>query len=99
METVSIFQAVDLPDLTRIRTTEDTVLPLHYPIRDHNDAMTHEIPIVKGTTIYVGLAAANCSTAIWGPDAREFKPERWMGKLANEGTPNNAKLPGIYSNM
>jgi len=81
------------------QTMEDTVIPLQYPIHDPNGAMTHEIPIAKGTTIYIGLAAANCSTAIWGPDAREFKPERWMGKQANEGVLNNAKLPGIYSNM
>ena len=78
---------------------EDTVLPLQFPIRDPNGNMTREIPITKGTTVYVGLAAANWSTGIWGPDAREFKPERWMGKHANEGTPNTTKLPGIYSNM
>jgi len=78
---------------------EDTVVPLQFPIRDHTGAVTHELPITKGTAVYIGLAAANRSTALWGPDATEFKPERWFGKLGHENTADNTKLPGIYSNM
>jgi cytochrome P450 len=75
---------------------EDTVVPLQFSIRDNTGAMIHELPIAKGTAVYLGLAAANRSTAIWGPDATEYKPERWLDK---EGTADNTKLPGIYSNM
>ena len=31
-----------------------------------------------GTTIIAGISAINCSKEIWGEDAQEFKPERWL---------------------
>lgn len=36
----------------------------------------HFIP--KGTTIIIPPCAVNTSTSLWGPDATEFKPERWL---------------------
>jgi cytochrome P450 len=50
--------------------------------------------IQQGTAVYLGLAAANRSTAVWGPDASEFKPERWLNRTQTE-----SKLPGAYSGM
>jgi hypothetical protein len=32
---------------------------------------------------------------IWGEDAEEFKPERWLSALPQ--SVSEAKLPGIYS--
>jgi cytochrome P450 len=40
--------------------------------------MTDSISIAKGTTIRISSAAINRSAAIWGPDAKEFKPDRWL---------------------
>lgn len=34
--------------------------------------------------------------ALWGEDAREFKPERWLGSKMPEAV---ASIPGIWSNM
>ena len=79
---------------------EDTVIPLQYPIKDirtQNDI--HEIIVRKGTPVYVGLASTNRSTALWGPDAAEFRPERWIGRQAHESTMYQVKTPGIFSNM
>lgn len=43
--------------------------------------------IPKGTVIIVSPWAINFSEALWGPDASDFKPERWLNA---EGTrPNN----------
>ncbi|KAF8225656.1 cytochrome P450 [Tricholoma matsutake] len=82
------------------QTMEDTIVPLQFPVRDNTGALIRELPIAKGTAVYLGLAAANRSNTIWGPDATEYKPERWLGKLGREGTTdNNTRLPGIYSNM
>ncbi|RDB16544.1 hypothetical protein Hypma_002917 [Hypsizygus marmoreus] len=82
------------------RAIEDTVVPLQYPIRDVKTGQEmHEILITKGTHVYVGLAAANRSAAIWGPDASVFRPERWFGKMGHESTAENTRLPGLYSNM
>ncbi|KAI4294315.1 cytochrome P450 [Schizophyllum commune Loenen D] len=82
------------------QTYEDAVVPLQFPIIDpKTGAETRELLITKGTHVYVGMGAANRSEAIWGADAGELKPERWMGKTINEGTASGVKMPGIYSNI
>ena len=44
----------------------------------------HFIP--AATTVVICPWAINTSTALWGPDAKEFNPERWMGQgRANTG--------------
>lgn len=42
-----------------------------------------ELPIPKGTFVGWNAWAVHSNTAIWGLDAREFKPERW-GKTVEE---------------
>lgn len=79
---------------------KDTVIPLQFPIIDLKTGKEiREIVVHKGTPVYVGLGATNRSTAVWGPDAAEFKPERWMGRHAHESTVEQIKTPGIFSNM
>ena len=56
-----------------------------------------EIPVPKGTTIYIGIRASNLDKRIWGEDALEFKPERWMSPLPS--TVTEARIPGVYSNL
>jgi cytochrome P450 len=42
--------------------------------------------VPRGTTVVICPWAVNTSTHLWGPDAREFKPERWLGQgKANTG--------------
>lgn len=75
------------------------MVPLQYPIRDVvTGKETREILILKDTSVYIGLSAANRSTAIWGEDAAEFKPERWLNKDIRRTIEETSKLPGIYSN-
>ncbi|KAF7356022.1 hypothetical protein MVEN_00931600 [Mycena venus] len=77
------------------QTTKDVLVPLTYPIRSATTGEEiKELLIEQGTAVYLGLGAANRSTAIWGPDAAEFKPERWLNRTQLE-----AKLPGAYSGM
>jgi cytochrome P450 len=42
------------------------------------DTCIANIPIPKGTTIILAPWAINTSTALWGEDAQEFRPERWL---------------------
>jgi cytochrome P450 len=42
--------------------------------------------IPKDTPVILAPAGINTSTHLWGPDAQEFKPERW---LDNDGKANN----------
>lgn len=50
---------------------------------------SHFIP--AGTTIVICPWAINTSTHLWGPDARSFNPERWLG-------PGKANTGGAESN-
>ena len=40
-----------------------------------------ELFIPKGTIAHVALKAANQDRNVWGPDALEWKPERWLKPL------------------
>jgi len=57
---------------------------------DHDTTIQgHFIP--KGTIVIICPWAVNCCTELWGEDAKEFKPERWMG-------PGRANTGGAESN-
>lgn len=43
------------------------------------------VAVPKGTTVIICPTAMNINKEAWGPDADEFKPERWLGKNANTG--------------
>ncbi|KAJ7775924.1 cytochrome P450 [Mycena maculata] len=77
-------------------TVEEAILPLSKPITGVDGSIITSIPVPKGTTLYVAIAAANHNKQIWGDDALEFKPERWAnGKAAA----SSEKMCGIYGNM
>ncbi|KAG0691804.1 cytochrome P450, partial [Suillus ampliporus] len=66
----------------------DDVIPLSEPVRTASGEMTDSICVAKGTLITIPAGAINRSFAIWGPDAKEFKPDRW---LAEGGISGKAK--------
>lgn len=41
--------------------------------------MLSEISIPKGTTVIMSLLSANHNKDLWGEDASEWRPERWLG--------------------
>lgn len=83
--------------LDSIRAYNDTVLPLSEPIQGVDGSLVHEIPIPKGTNLLLGLAACNKSKKIWGDDAGEWKPERWLSPLPS--SVEKARIPGVYANL
>ncbi|KIK44321.1 hypothetical protein CY34DRAFT_642271 [Suillus luteus UH-Slu-Lm8-n1] len=76
-----------LPVFNRCARVDD-VIPLSEPVCTKSGKMTDSISIAKGSLIVVPIKAINCSLAIWGPDATEFKPDRW---LAEDGISGKAK--------
>ena len=80
-----------------IRAQKDLILPFSEPITCTDGSIVKEIPVPAGTTIIAGISAINCSKEIWGEDALEFKPERWLSPLPE--TVTNAHIPGVYSNL
>ncbi|KAH8105401.1 cytochrome P450 [Cristinia sonorae] len=86
------------PATNMIRTAmKDTVLPLGTPIRGKDGKIISEVTIPKGTGVVIGILACNVNPAIWGPDAHEWKPERFMNPLPD--TVAEARIPGVYSNL
>ncbi|KAI1481981.1 cytochrome P450 [Daldinia eschscholtzii] len=55
--------------------------PVPFTLREAvRDTMIAGQPIPKGTTIAISPWATNFDKSMWGPDAHEFKPERWIPK-------------------
>ncbi|KAJ7242872.1 cytochrome P450 [Mycena haematopus] len=60
---------------------------------DKNGKRLYGIRVKKWDIITIPIQAINKSQALWGEDARAFKPERWAHP------PSTAKaIPGLYSN-
>ncbi|KAM5533780.1 hypothetical protein V8D89_012555 [Ganoderma adspersum] len=78
-------------------TRQDVVLPLAQPVRGMDGKLMHEIFVPKDTSVAIGLLASNRNKAIWGEDAEEWKPERWLSPLPE--SVGEAHVPGIYSNL
>lgn len=79
------------------RLCKDVVAPLGTPITGADGRLMKEIFVPKGTITFLGLLAMNVSPAIWGPDAGEWKPERWLAPPPQSLV--NARIPGVYSSM
>ena len=73
------------------------MLPLSEPVRGLDGKMINEIVMPKGSFIFCNLRACNSNKAIWGEDAYEWKPERWLQPLPREVL--DAHVPGIYANL
>jgi len=79
-------------------TMKDAMVPLQFPLYNPDTGVkTKELLIKKGTRVYIGIGSSNLSTEIWGPDAAEFKPERWLGKSSEEVTAEGLRTCGVYS--
>ncbi|KAJ7444444.1 cytochrome P450 [Mycena latifolia] len=73
---------------------EDDVLPLAKPYVDKTGKAHDSLPIRKGQVMHIPILAINTDKDIWGPDAGEFKPERW------EKVPEAAsEVPGVWGNL
>ncbi|KAI0641813.1 cytochrome P450 [Trametes meyenii] len=89
---------VSVPAQLRVREARaDSVLPLSKPIRGKDGAMMNTVYVPKGTLVFVNVQASNVNKGIWGEDAREWRPERWLEPLPDAVT--DARIPGIYANL
>lgn len=79
------------------RASKDTVLPLSQPVRGIDGTLMSELTIPKGTNLFLAIWACNRTEDLWGPDAHEWKPERWLKPLP--AAVESAAIPGVYSNL
>ncbi|KAF8623174.1 hypothetical protein AX17_007530 [Amanita inopinata Kibby_2008] len=69
-----------VPEIITI-AAEDDVMPFSTPVTTTTGDKLTSLPIPKGTVVTVPIALINRSEAFWGPDAKQFIPERWLGDL------------------
>ncbi|KAI9069672.1 cytochrome P450 [Trametes sanguinea] len=89
---------IHVPAPLRFREAkQDIVLPLSEPVRGRDGKLMHQLLVPKDTSVFVGIAASNTNKALWGEDAYEWKPERWLQPLPEKVL--EAKIPGVYANL
>ena len=71
-----------------------TTLPLLRPIVGTDGNAIHSIPVTKNQGLVVGIAAANRDETVWGRDAWEWKPERWLSPNVDQAQPDEVGLKG-----
>ncbi|TRM60984.1 cytochrome P450 [Schizophyllum amplum] len=93
-ETLRLYPPI--PQLLR-KTRKDVVMPFGTSVTGVNGQSLSEVFVPKGTPIIISVINANRSREIWGEDALEWKPERWLAPLPDSVAA--AHVPGIYSHL
>jgi len=73
------------------------ILPLSKPVKGVDGRERAEVFVPKGTNVIVSAFGANCNPELWGPDAYEWKPERWLSTVPESVI--EAHMPGVYSHL
>lgn len=74
----------------------DDVVELEKPFVDRKGVTRNHVVVPKGHSVIVPVFTMHRSTSIWGPDATEFNPDRWLGA----GPPATASnISGVLSNL
>ena len=66
-------------------------------MRGRDGKLRNEIVIPRGAVVFSHFQASNVNKALWGEDAGDWKPERWLASLPE--VLEEAHIPGVYSNL
>ncbi|KAJ3861716.1 cytochrome P450 [Lentinula novae-zelandiae] len=76
--------------LTERVALQDDIIPLSNPAKTKNGDEISSLSIEAGQVIHIPFTSLNVSTEIWGQNAAQFIPERW---IKSGGIPPIDKLP------
>ncbi len=82
-----------VPALVRTAGRDD-VLPLALPIVTKDGETLTELPIQKGQDVIVSICAYNRLPSVWGSDADEWNPRRFLDMSKEKQT-----SVGVYANL
>ncbi|KAF9064450.1 cytochrome P450 [Rhodocollybia butyracea] len=85
-----------VPVLLR-KCSEDVVVPFSQPVQGTDGTEITEVFLPKSTPVLISILNSNRSAELWGPDANEWKPERWLSPLPE--TITGSKVPGVYAHL
>ncbi|GJE98387.1 cytochrome P450 [Phanerochaete sordida] len=74
--------------------SEDDVIPLAYPITTDTGDIISEIPVAAGQVVMPNIAVYNRLPEVWGADADEWNPMRFI-----DGKVNPQVQVGMYANL
>jgi len=72
-------------------------IPITTPIRTTDGRVITEIPIGPGCNVLISICGYNRSKDVWGADADEFRPERWLED--DKYSVKEETQYGIYANL
>ncbi|KAG0708663.1 cytochrome P450 [Suillus ampliporus] len=97
------------------KTIKSTTLPVHFPVHTRAGVETSTITMPQGSHTIISILAANRHKGIWGDDADEWLPERWLAEAQEAdvsfdgedvsvskrsvGVKDGVRFPAVYSNM
>lgn len=85
---------LESPVSATIRTSAiDDLIPLSHPVASPAGGTISAVPVKKGQTIMISVNAVNKNKAVFGEDAHEFRPERWLDGNLIQGN------VGVYSHL
>ncbi|KAG1862542.1 cytochrome P450 [Suillus subalutaceus] len=83
-ETLRLYPS--LPHMGR-KVLKATTLPLQFPVRSSSGAEISSIAVHEKALIVISILAANRNRTMWGDDANEWKPERWLSSPGRQYGP------------
>jgi cytochrome P450 len=97
LETMRLYPPASYVDRVAL---EDLVLPLAYPITGIDGTPVSQVHVQKGTVITLSLIGVNKHKGVWGDDAPEWKPDRWLSEDGEKVTAvKDERMPGISSHV
>ncbi|TFK96159.1 cytochrome P450 [Pterulicium gracile] len=83
-----------VPNLAR-EAGKDDVIPLSYPVQTRSGEWVNSVTVKKGQAIGISICAYNRIRAVWGDDANEWNPDRWM----KDGVRHDTVNLGVHANL
>ncbi|KAI5998243.1 cytochrome P450 [Pisolithus albus] len=82
-------------DLIRV-AVENDIIPVSESVITKSGEVVDSVSVARGTLIGIPISSINKSVSIWGPDAKVFRPERW---LTEDGIPKKAQDIKAYRHL
>lgn len=89
------------------RCTKETSIPyVRHEDRLESSPQLTSVTIPKGTILFLSISGYNRMESVWGPDAKEWNPERWIiseaeGESLTRQPPysSTVKVPGAFNGL